>query len=82
MRRSAGLDTARSWVILSELNEFVWPGFDLADVPGRKPRTVAYGFLTPGFFARVRDAGSHSTQPRSHAPCLATRRHFASIHVT
>lgn len=53
--RSAGLDAARSWVILSEFNEFVWPGFDLANVPGRTPRTVAYGFLTPGFFASVRD---------------------------
>jgi hypothetical protein len=53
--RSAGLDAARSWVILSEFNAFVWPGFDLALVPGRTPRTVAYGFLTPGFFARLRD---------------------------
>jgi len=53
--RSAGLDAARSWVILSEFNEFLWPGFDLAVVPGRTPRSVAYGFLTPGFFASVRD---------------------------
>lgn len=53
--RKAGLDTARSWVILSEFNEFAWPGFDLAHVPGRKPATVAYGFLTAGFFATVRD---------------------------
>ena len=53
--RSAGLDAARSWVILSEFNEFVWPGFDLAVVPGRPQRSVAYGFLTKGFFARLRD---------------------------
>ena len=53
--RSAGLDAGRSWVILSEFNEFVWPGFDLAIVPGRTPSTVAYGFLTPGFFARMRE---------------------------
>lgn len=53
--RSAGLDAARAWVILSEFNEFVWPGFDLAIVPGRAPRTVAYGFLTPGFFSRLRE---------------------------
>jgi hypothetical protein len=53
--RSAGLDAGRSWVILSEFNAFAWPGFDLAIVPGRTPRTVAYGFLTPGFFARMRD---------------------------
>lgn len=53
--RSAGLDEARSWVILSEFNEFVWPGFDLVVVPGRTPRTMAYGFLTPGFFKSLRD---------------------------
>jgi len=53
--RSAGLDAGRTWVILSEFNEFVWPGFDLAIVPGRVPRTVAYGFLTSGFFTRLRE---------------------------
>jgi hypothetical protein len=53
--RKVKLDAGRSWVILSEFNEFVWPGFDLAQVPGRTPQTVAYGYLTPGFFAKVRD---------------------------
>jgi hypothetical protein len=53
--RKAGLDAARSWVVLSEFNEFVWPGFDLALIPGRDPPTVAYGYLTPGFFSRLRD---------------------------
>jgi hypothetical protein len=47
--RSAGLNAGRSRVILSEFNKFVWPGFDLAIVPGRTPPSVAYGFLTPGF---------------------------------
>ena len=53
--RKAGLDAARSWVILTEFNEFVWPGFDLATVPGRNPATVAYGYMTPGFFTKMRD---------------------------
>lgn len=53
--RSAGLDAARSWVVLSEFNEFVWPGFDLSLVPGRTPHTVVYGYLTAGFFSRVRE---------------------------
>jgi hypothetical protein len=53
--RKAGLDAARSWVVLSEFNEFVWPGFDLRSIPGRTPPTMAYGFLTPGFFATLRD---------------------------
>ena len=53
--RSAGLDAARSWVVLSEFNEFVWPGFDLRIIPGRTPATMAYGFLTTGFFKSLRD---------------------------
>lgn len=53
--RAAGLDAARTWIVLSEFNEFVWPGFDLTGIPGRIPRTFAYGFLTPGFFSSVRD---------------------------
>jgi hypothetical protein len=53
--RAAGLDAARSWVVLSEFNEFVWPGFDLRIIPGRNPRTMAYGFLSSGFFSKMRD---------------------------
>jgi hypothetical protein len=53
--RKAGLDAARTWVVLSEFNEFVWPGFDLRHVPGRDSATVAYGFVTSGFFGILRD---------------------------
>ena len=53
--RAAGLDAKRTWIVLSEFNEFVWPAFDLALIPGRVPRSMAYGFVTPGFFASVRD---------------------------
>jgi hypothetical protein len=53
--KAAGLDSARSWVVLSEFNVFAWPGYDLALIPNRKPPAVAYGFLTPGFFNRMRD---------------------------
>ncbi len=53
--RAAGLDQARSWIVISEFNEFNWPGFDLDAIPGRKPRSFAYGFLPPRFFAMIRD---------------------------
>lgn len=49
------LDDARSWVVLSEWNEFVWPGPDLRRVPDADDSTVAYGMLPPGLFATVRD---------------------------
>jgi hypothetical protein len=50
-----GLDSERSWVILSEANDFIWPGPDLRPVPGRDSGTVAYGFLPPGFMRVLRE---------------------------
>jgi hypothetical protein len=50
-----GLDGERSWIVITEANEFVWPGPDLRPVPGRDASTIAYGPLPPRFFAHVRD---------------------------
>jgi hypothetical protein len=49
------LDDARSWIVLSEWNEFVWPGADLRRVPGADDSSVAYGMLPPSLFASLRD---------------------------
>jgi hypothetical protein len=51
-----GLDSDRSWIVVSEANRFTWPGPDLCPVPGRDASSVAYGILPPDFFARVRNA--------------------------
>lgn len=50
-----GLDAARSWIVLSELNAFIWPGPDLRPVTGEGLASVAYGFLPPGLFRIVRE---------------------------
>jgi len=50
-----GLDGERSWIVITEANEFVWPGPDLRPVPGRDASTIAYGPLPPRLFAHVRD---------------------------
>jgi hypothetical protein len=55
LKRVLGLDTDRSWIVLAEWNEFVWPGPDLRPVPDADGRSIAYGTLSRGFFARVRD---------------------------
>jgi hypothetical protein len=47
------LDSENSWVVVTEANEFVWPGPDLRPIPGET--TVVYGTLPPRFFAHVRD---------------------------
>ena len=49
------LDEAQSWVVLSEWNEFVWPGPDLRRLPNADDATVAYGMLPPGLFATIRN---------------------------
>ena len=50
-----GLDFDRSWIVITEANEFVWPGPDLRPLVGRDETGVAYGMLPPRFFAYVRD---------------------------
>lgn len=47
-----GLDDERSWVVVSETNDFLWPGPDLRPIePGRS----VYGVLPPRFFRRLRE---------------------------
>lgn len=48
-----GLDTERSWVVLTEGNSFVWPGPDIRPVPGKQPPTIYYGPLPPGLFSAI-----------------------------
>ncbi len=50
-----GLDDTRSWVVLSEWNEFIWPGPDLRRLPDAPNSSVAYGMIPPGLFATIRE---------------------------
>jgi len=54
-KQRLGLDSERSWVILSEANDFIWPGPDLRPAVGGDPSTVAYGMLPPRFMAVLRE---------------------------
>jgi hypothetical protein len=54
VKRHLGLDYERSWIIVSEGNEFDWPGYDLRKIAGDD--RYDYGFLPPKFFKRVVDA--------------------------
>jgi hypothetical protein len=70
-KQRLGLDDARSWVVISEGNEFVWPGPDLRPLPQDVSR-FAYGLLPPGLFRLIRDrmtaygrAGQIQFVPRS-----------------
>lgn len=54
-KRRLGLDSERSWVIMSEAKEFAWPGSDLRFLPGQGPESAAYGYLPPLVFRAVRE---------------------------
>ncbi len=65
-----GLDGDRSWVIINEVNRFVWPGSDLRPV---RPAGAgfSYGLLPTSLYFKVRDrmlalakAGSVRIGPR------------------
>lgn len=47
-----GLDGSPSWVIVSEGNRFLWPGYDLKPIRGSKGR-FDYGFLPPRLFSTI-----------------------------
>ena len=54
VKRHLGLDDDRSWIVVAEGNEFLWPGYDLR----RRAHSdrYDYGFLPPRFFNQVLDA--------------------------
>jgi len=51
-----GLDDEASWVVVNEVNTFVWPGPDLVPIGRHTPHTYAYGFLPPRLLTRIRNA--------------------------
>lgn len=57
-----GLDSDRSWVIINEINDFVWPGFDLRPI-GRTGSPV-YGMLPPTFFRVLRSRFVEQVRPK------------------
>jgi hypothetical protein len=54
VKQHLGLDEDRSWVVVSEGDQFVWPGYDLRKV--RNTDRYDYGFLPPRFFDQILNA--------------------------
>jgi len=53
VKQHLGLDWERSWVIVNDLNAFVWPGYDIRPVPQAAASHFDYGFLPPRLFALI-----------------------------
>ena len=72
VKKRLQLDDGRSWVVLSEWNEFVWPGPDLRRLPNADDATVAYGMLPPALFNAIRDRFFALAQRRGAKPVTRT----------
>lgn len=55
LKKHLGLDDARSWIMVTETNDFLWPGPDLRPVAGGGAGRFHYGTLPPRFFTHLRD---------------------------
>lgn len=57
------LDDAASWIVTSELNRFVWPGYDLRPIARNRPDVFAWGFLPVEIFeALKRGVAAHQRE--------------------
>jgi len=52
--RALGLDSDRHWIIVTELNRFAWPGYDLRPIP--QSGSYEYGMLPQDVFLKVQAA--------------------------
>ena len=53
-KKRLGLDDARSWIVLTEANQFTWPGPDLRPAVPGDMESIAYGQLPRAFFMQLR----------------------------
>ncbi|WP_404356976.1 growth inhibitor PemK [Methylotuvimicrobium sp. KM1] len=52
VKNHLGLDSERSWIILNDFNEFLWPGYDLRPIAAMDNK-VDYGVLPPLFYTQI-----------------------------
>lgn len=53
--KRVGLDGERQWIVVSELNSFLWPGPDLRPLPGHGAASVIMGLLPAKLSAMVNE---------------------------
>jgi hypothetical protein len=69
VKHHLGLDVARSWIVVAEGNELVWPGYDLRTIPHTE--RYDYGFLPPRLFKQTLDAFANWS--KTHGRVLTPR---------
>jgi hypothetical protein len=64
VKKHLGLDDDASFIVLEELNRFVWPGPDLRPLTQRKPGIFSYGIIPHDIYRRVRELAAELLQAR------------------
>src|SRR5262249_49750515 len=54
VKRHLSLDRDASWIVLDEVNEFIWPGVDLRPISRTKPGVWTFGVLPVEIFDQIR----------------------------
>jgi hypothetical protein len=54
VKRHLSLDADAAWIVLDEVNEFIWPGVDLRPVSRLKPGVWTFGVLPTEIFEEIR----------------------------
>ncbi|MCC7271160.1 MAG: hypothetical protein IT561_00730 [Alphaproteobacteria bacterium] len=54
VKERLGLDHERSWIVVTEVNRFLWPGPDLRPVPRSAPARFEHGYLPPRLYEALR----------------------------
>ncbi len=72
IKNRLGLDHDRSWIMLDEWNAFRWPGPDVRRTHDGDEASVAYGFLAPNFFNKVRNRFVKVVRARKAKPVRRT----------
>ncbi len=63
-KQRLGLDNDRSWIVVNEVNRFVWPGPDLRPIAGGAADRFDYGFLPPSLFRKIKECLLASASPQ------------------
>ena len=54
LKRYLDLDADASWIVLDEVNQFIWPGVDLRPVSRARPGVWTFGVLPVELFDEIR----------------------------
>lgn len=61
IKRYLKLDDERSWILINEYNQFLWPGYDLREASNSE--SPVYGFLPQRFFQHLIECFRSQARP-------------------